>query len=149
MTKKYIESLPEVEDKLNAFQNALREYKGKEKEATKIDKAHSELVKSMKEAAKEQKIRKDAIKESDELTRQVKFHKDAIPKLEKRIQIAEQRKQNVQNLKETHGENIDKLKEELKQHKRSIEDKNHRLKALAKLLVHAKGIQGWADKLGL
>ncbi len=149
LTKKYIESLPEVEDKLNAFQNALKEYKGKEKEATKIDKAHSELVKSMKEAAKEQKIRKDAIKESDELTRQVKFHKDAIPKLEKRIQIAEQRKQNVQNLKETHGENIDKLKEELKQHKRSIEDKNHRLKALAKLLVHAKGIQGWADKLGL
>ena len=124
LTKKYIESLPEVEDKLNAFQNALREYRGKEKEAAKIDKAHSELVKSMKDAAKEQKIRSDAIKDIDRLKAERKSHLEASEQLEKKIAEVKAK-----------GGNTDKLEEDFARHKREYNDKGTRMDKLKKIAL--------------
>lgn len=124
---------------------ALREYKSSQNriksetaEANTEKADHKAFSDALKEEATLQAKRQKAQSQSKELTGQIKFHEEAIPKLERRIMVAEKR-----------GENTVKLKEELKQHQRSIEDKNHRLKAVAKLIIHAKGAQGLANKFGL
>jgi hypothetical protein len=125
--KKYIESLPEVEEKLNAFKNAVSDYKAGEKSAAKIDKAHEDLVKSMKEVA-----------EAKRLQQQIKFHEEALPK------IAEKMK-HVDVKSAEHS----KLAKELKDHEKNLADKNHFLKKYGKAVVGFLGANQLAKKLGL
>lgn len=127
LTKKYIQSLPEVEERLVAFQRSLADYKVGEKSAAKINKAHDDLVKSMKGAAKEQKVRQDAIEESDKLKKQIKFKEDALPKIEAKI-----------NKVEANSAEHQKLKKELDEYKKFIQDKGGRLKELAHFFVKVK-----------
>ena len=104
--KKYIESLPEVEEKINAFKNAVADYKAGEKSAAKMDKAHEDLVKSMKEVA-----------QAKQLQQQIKFHEEAIPKIQ----------QKMKKIDETSAEHA-KLVKELKDHEKNLADKNYLLK---------------------
>lgn len=113
LTKKYLESLPEVEDKLNLLQKAISDYRGKEKEAVKINQAHDKLVQSMKDAA-----------EAKRLEQQIQFHKDAIPKIEAKMKKVE----------DTTAEHA-KLEKELKMHQQNLADKNHLLKKYGKYVA--------------
>lgn len=122
----YIKSLPEVEDKLHAFKNAVSEYKAGEKEAVKVNKAHDELVKSMKEAA-----------EAKQLEKQIQFHKDAIPKIEAKMK----------KVADTTAEHA-KLEKELKMHQQHLADKNHLIKKYGKYVVGYLGINELAKKVG-
>ncbi len=109
----YIKSLPEVEERLTAFKNAVSEYKGSQKEASKIEKAHDELVKSMKEAA-----------EAKQLQQQIKFHEEAIPKIEAKLA-------NVDAKSAEHA----KLEKQLKDHRKNLEDKNYLLNKYGKYVA--------------
>ena len=111
--KKYIESLPEVEEKLNAFKNAVADYKAGEKSAAKMDKAHEDLVKSMKEVA-----------QAKQLQQQIKFHEEAIPKIQ----------QKMKKIDETSAEHA-KLVKELKDHEKNLADKNYLLKKYGKYVA--------------
>lgn len=111
--KKYIESLPEVEEKLNAFKNAVSDYKAGEKSAAKMDKAHEDLVKSMKEVA-----------QAKQLQQQIKFHEEAIPKIQ----------QKMKKIDETSAEHA-KLVKELKDHEKNLADKNYLLKKYGKYVA--------------
>lgn len=127
LTKKYIESLPEVEEHVNSLKEALQGVKEGEVKASRVKKEYDNLVKSMNDAAKEQKIRRDAIEESDKLKKQIKFHEDAIPNLKTKIQEAE--KNSAEHKR---------LQKELEDHKKFIQDKGGRLKELAHLFVKVK-----------
>lgn len=129
LAKKYIESLPEVEEHVNALKEALKGVKEGEIKASRVKKEYDDLVNSMKDAAKQQKIRQDAIKESDVLKKQIKFKKDAIPKIEAKMKKAD-----------TSVAEHKKLQKELVEHKKFIEDKGGRLKELAKFFVKVKGV---------
>lgn len=111
--KKYIESLPEVEEKINAFKNAVADYKAGEKSAAKMDKAHEDLVKSMKEVA-----------QAKQLQQQIKFHEEAIPKIQ----------QKMKKIDETSAEHA-KLVKELKDHEKNLADKNYLLKKYGKYVA--------------
>jgi hypothetical protein len=128
LVDKYIKSLPEVEEHVQALKTAIKNHEQGEVTASKVKKEYDDLVNSMKNAAKQQKIRQEAIAESDELKKQIKFHEDAIPKLEKKIQ-AEQ----------AAGKNVDRLRDELKKRKQEIQDKGGRLKSIAKFIAKVKG----------
>ncbi len=112
----YIKSLPEVEDKLTAFKNAVADYKAGEKSAAKINKTHEALVKSMTDAA-----------EARRLQDQIKFHEQAIPKIEAKMA-------KVDAKSAEHA----KLDQQLKDHKQFIQDQGGRLKQLAKFFVKVK-----------
>jgi len=109
----YIKSLPEVEEKLTAFKNAVADYKAGEKAASKINKTHDDLVKSMKEAA-----------EAKHLQQQIKFHEEAIPKIEAKMAKADAKSAE-------HA----KLEKQLKDHRQHLADKNHLLKKYGKYVV--------------
>lgn len=109
----YIKSLPEVEERLTAFKNAVSDYKGSQKEASKIEKTHDELVKSMKQAA-----------EAKQLQQQIKFHKEAIPKIKAKMG-------KVDAKSAEHA----KLQKELSDHEKHLADKNHLLKKYGKYVV--------------
>ena len=128
LTKKYLESLPEVDEHVNALKNALSDYKAGEAKAGKIKREYDALAQSMKDAAKEQKVRQEAIKESDELKKQIQFRKDALPKIEAKMK----------NVSADSAEHT-KLAKELADHKKFIADKGGRLKELAKFFVKVKG----------
>lgn len=127
LTKEYLKALPEVEDKVQDLKNAIAGVKEGEANAVSIKKGYDELVKSMKDAAKEQEVRQKAIKESDALQKQIKDHKANIPKLEAKIKVMEEK-----------GQNVVKLKDELKNHERDLKMKGGRLKELAKFFVKVK-----------
>lgn len=128
LTKKYLQSLPEVEEHVNSLKEALRGVKEGEVKANQVKKEYDELVKSMKDAAKEQKVRKDAILESEKLKKQIKFKQDAIPKIESKMKKVD-----------THTAEYKKLQKELDEHKKFIQDKGGRLKELAAFFVKVKG----------
>lgn len=123
----YIKSLPEVEEKLTAFKNAVSEYKAGEKSAAKINKAHDDLVKSMKEVA-----------EAKHLQQQIKFHEDAIPKIRERMN-------KVDNKSSEHA----KLEKELKMHEQNLSDKNHFLRKYGTKVIGFLGINEIAKKFGI
>lgn len=127
LTKKYLESLPEVEDKLIAFKKAVADYKGKEKEAVKIDKAHEELAESMKQVA-----------EAKKLGQEIQFHRDAIPPIKARME----------KLDAKSAEHA-KLQKELKMHEQNLADKNHLLKKYGKYVAGYVIGNEVARKLGL
>lgn len=127
LTKKYLEALPEVEEKVQELKNAIAGVKEGETEARNIKKGYKELVNSMKAAADKQKVRQDAIKQSEQLKKEIKFHKEAIPKLEARIKDAEAK-----------GLEHAKLDKELTEHKQKIQDKGGKLKEFAKLFAKVK-----------
>lgn len=127
LTKDYLKALPEVEDKVQDLKNAIAGVKEGESKAASIKKGYEELVKSMKDAAKEQEVRQKAVKESDTLRKQIKNHKANIPKLESKIKTMEEK-----------GNNVAKLKDELKNHERDLKIKGGRLKDLAKFFVKVK-----------
>lgn len=138
LTKSYLKDLPEVADKVQALQSALKNTENTTKSASRISKAHRELVKSMKDAAKEQETRNNAIRDTSELKKQIKFHERAIPKLEAKIKITKEK-----------GESVEKLENELKMHRRAMEDKNNKLKQLVHKAVHLTGITTLGHKIGL
>lgn len=109
----YIKSLPEVDEKLTAFKNAVSDYKAGEKSAAKINKTHDALVKSMKDAA-----------EAKHLQQQIKFHKEAIPKI----------KSKMDKLDAKSAEHA-KLEKQLKEHEQHLADKNHLLKKYGKYVA--------------
>lgn len=113
LTKKYLESLPEVEDKLNLLQKAISDYRGKEKEAVKINQAHDELVQSMKEVA-----------EAKKLTQQIQFYKDSIPKVQAKMD-----KLDVKSKEHA------ALKQQLEDYKKKLADNNHLLKKYGKYVA--------------
>ena len=125
--KNYVESLPEVEEKLNAFKNAVSEYKEGEKSAVKMDKAHDDLVKSMKQVA-----------EAKQLQQQIKFHEDAIPKIKKKMN----------RVNATSNEHA-KLSKELKDHEKHLADKNHLLKKYGAGVIGFLGMNEIAKKFGI
>ena len=138
VTRQYLESLPEVEEHVNALQNAIKKYEGKKGEVSNIKKEHKALVDSMKEAAERQKVRQNAIQESEKLKRQIKFHEDAIPKLEEKIKtVAEDTAEH------------NRLQKELKEHKQHLQDKNHLLKKYGAIALRATGISALMHKVGL
>ncbi len=124
--KNYIESLPDVEEKINAFKNALSEYKSGEKSSDKINKAHDDLVRSMKEVA-----------EAKQLQQQIKFHEETIPKVKEKMKLVDAK-----------SAEHDKLSRELKAHEQHLADKNHLLKKYGKRVVGFLGINEVAKKLG-
>ena len=138
LTKKYLEALPEVEEKVQDLKQAIAGIKEGENTARGVKKEYDALVTSMKDAAKEQKVRQDAIKESDTLKKQIKFHEDAIPKLEAKIKAAEKK-----------GEEHVKLSNELKEHKQKLQDKNHLLKKYGDIVLKATGVSSLMGKFGL
>jgi len=109
----YIKSLPEVEEKLTAFKNAVSDYKAGEKSAAKISKAHEDLVKSMKEVA-----------QAKQLQQQIKFHEEAIPKI----------REKMKKVDEKSAEHA-KLDKQLKDHEEHLADKNYLLKKYGKYVV--------------
>lgn len=123
----YIKSLPEVEERLTAFKNAVSEYKGSQKEASKIEKAHDELVKSMKDAA-----------EAKQLQQQIKFHEEAIPKIKEKLAKVDAK-----------SAEHDKLQKELKAHEQHLADKNHLLRKYGTRALGILGVNELARKLGL
>jgi hypothetical protein len=123
----YVKSLPEVEEKLNAFKNALSDFKSGEKEVAKIDKAHDALVKSMKDAA-----------DAKKLQQQIKFHEQAIPKI----------KAKMDNLDAKSAEHA-KLEKELKMHEQHLADKNHLLRKYGTKVIGFLGINEIAKKFGI
>jgi len=125
--KRYIESLPEVEDKLNAFKNAVSEYKVGEQSAVKVNKAHDDLVKSMKQVA-----------EAKKLQQQIEFHKNAIPKIKEKMK-------KIDAKSEEHA----KLSKELKEHENHLSDKNYLLKKYGKGVIGFLGLNEIRKKLGL
>lgn len=127
LTKKYIESLPEVEEHVNSLKEALQGVKEGEVKASRVKKEYDELVKSMKDAANEQKVRRDAIDESDKLTKQIKFKQDALPKIEAKIKEVD--KNSAEHKR---------LQKELEDHKKFIQDKGGRLKELASFILKVK-----------
>lgn len=127
LTKKYIESLPEVEEHVNSLKEALQGVKEGEVKASRIKKEYNDLVQSMKDAAKEQEVRRNAIVESENLKKQIKFHEDAIPKLKAKIEAVE--KNSAEHKR---------LQKDLDDHKRFIQDKGGRLKELTKFFVKVK-----------
>ncbi len=127
LTKKYIESLPEVEEHVNSLKEALQGVKEGEVKASRVKKEYDDLVKSMKDAAKEQKVRRDAIEESDKLKKQIKFKEDALPKIEAKMKEVE-----------TNSAEHKRLHKELDEYKKFIQDKGGRLKELAKFFVKVK-----------
>lgn len=127
LVKKYIEDLPEVEEHVTALKEALQGVKQGEVKASQVKKEYDDLVRSMKDAAKEQKVRQDAIKESEELKRQIQFKKDALPKIEAKLKEVD-----------THSAEHKRLKKELDEHKKFIQDKGGRLKELAKFFIKFK-----------
>ncbi len=138
LTKKYIESLPDVEEHVQLLKDALTGVKEGEVKASQVKKEYDDLIKSMKEVANQQKIRHDAMKESQALHKQIADHKTNIPKLEHKIKVMEDK-----------GENVVKLKNELKQHERDLKNKGSRLKKLGEMILKFKGIQGLGNKFGL
>jgi len=124
--KKYVESLPEVDEKLNAFKNAVADYKSGEKSAEKINKAHDALVKSMKEVA-----------EAKQLQQQIKSHEEAIPKIKAKMD-------KVDAKSSEHA----KLVKELKDHEKHLSDKNHLLKKYGKAVIGFLGVHELTKKLG-
>ncbi len=130
--------LGHVEAKLRAFENALVKEQQGIRAANQETAAHKALKKSMLDEAKQQKKRIEATKESDQLKKEVKFHKEAIPKLKEKERLGNER-----------GQDMSKVKEEIKQHQRDIEDKGGRIKKLAAILLKLKGVQGFTNKLGL
>jgi hypothetical protein len=122
----YIKSLPEVEERLNAFKNAIADYKAGEKEAGKINKAHEELVKSMKDAA-----------EAKQLQQQIKFHEEAIPEIKAKMDKVD--KKSVEH---------EKLQKQLKEHEQKLADKNHLLRKYGKTALGVLGINELTRKLG-
>jgi len=129
LVEKYIKDLPEVEEHVQSFKQALQGVKEGEVKASKVKKEYDDLVTSMKEAAKQQKVRQDAIKESDKLKEQIKFHEESIPKIEAKMQKVA-----------TDSAQHSKLQKELKDHKKFIEDKGGRIKQLAKFVAKGKGV---------
>lgn len=123
----YIKSLPEVEERLNAFKNSVSEYKAGEKSAAKINKAHDELVKSMKDAA-----------EAKQLQQQIKFHEEAIPKI----------KEKMAKVDAASAEH-ERLQKQLKDHEQHLTDKNYLLKKYGKGVIGFLGVNELAKKLGL
>lgn len=136
--KGYLESLPEVDEHVNALKNAISEYKAGESKASKIQAEHKALVDSMKKAAEEQKVRQDAIRESEKLKSQIEFHDKAIPKLKEKIKLETEK-----------GHNVKKLKDELAEHERNLREKGGRLKELGNVILKIKGLQGFVNKFGL
>lgn len=124
--KNYVESLPEVEEKLNTFKNAVSDYKAGEKSANKINKAHDDLVKSMKDVA-----------EAKQLQQQIKFHEEAIPKI----------KAKMDKLDAKSAEHA-KLEKEIQAHKNHITDKNYRLNKYGKYVAGYVIGKEVANKIG-
>ncbi len=137
LTKQYLKELPEVEDKVQDLKNAIAGVKEGEALANNVKRKYDALVNSMKDAAKEQKIRQDAIEESAVLQKQIKDHKANIPKLESKIKEMKAK-----------GENVERLKEELKSHENELKLKGGRLKKLGNFILKAKGIQAFGNKVG-
>lgn len=127
LVKKYIQDLPEVEEHVSALKTALQGVKEGEVKASKVKKEYDDLVKSMEDAAKEQKIRQEAIQESEQLNRQIKFKRNAIPKIEAQMKQVD-----------TNSAEHKRLKKQLDDHKKFIQDKGGRLKELAKFFVKVK-----------
>lgn len=123
----YIKSLPEVEEKLTAYKNALSDYKAGEKSAAKISNAHTELVDSMKQVA-----------EAKRLQQQIKFHEEAIPKVESKM--AKIDKKSAEHAK---------LKKELENHLKQLADKNHLLRKYGTRVIGFLGINEVAKKFGI
>lgn len=124
--KKYIESLPQVEEYLNAYKNALSDYKANEKSGAKVKKAHDELVASMKQVA-----------EAKSLQQQIKFHEEAIPKIEAKMAKFDSKSSE-------HA----KLEKQLSDHKKHLSDKNHLLKKYGKYALGALGVNELSRRLG-
>lgn len=127
LTKKYIESLPEVEEHVNSLKEALQGVKEGEVKASRVKKEYDDLVKSMKDAAKEQKVRTDAIDESEKLKKQIKFKEDALPKIEAKMKEVD--KNSAEHKR---------LQKDLEDHKKFIQDKGGRLKELSHFIVKVK-----------
>ena len=138
LTKKYLESLPEVDEHVNALKQAINDYRAGEVNTGKVKREYDELVQSMKRTASEQKIRQDAINESKELEKQIKFHEEAIPKLEEKIKIAKKK-----------GAEVKRLEEQKAQHQRDLADKGTRLKKAKNTILKIAGILAIGNKLGL
>ncbi len=138
LTKEYLKALPEVEDKVQDLKNAIAGIKEGEAKASSVKKEYDALVTSMKDAAKQQKVRQDAIKESDSLKKQIADHKANIPKLESKIKVMEEK-----------GQNVAKLKEELKGRENDLKLKGGKLKKIGEFILKAKGLQGIGNKFGL
>jgi len=137
LTKKYLQSLPEVEEHVNALKNAISDYKAGKSEASKIKSEYKSLADSMKEAATRQQTREKAIIETDKLKKEIKFHQDAIPQLERKIKIAEEK-----------GAKHEKLVKELSDHKQSIKDKNYKLKKYGNTILKLTGASSLLHKAG-
>jgi hypothetical protein len=138
LTKQYLAELPEVEEHVIAFKEALADVKTGERQAAKVKKEHDALVTSMKEAANRQKARQSAIAERDTLSKQIKFHEKSIPEIE-----AKMKKYEADSTKHA------KLQKELDMHKRNLQEKNHLLKKLLKSIVNITGLSTIAHKVGL
>ncbi len=138
LTKKYIESLPEVEEHVNSLKQALQGVKEGEVEASQVKKEYDALVKSMKDAAQEQKVRVEAIEKSDKLKKQIKFHEEAIPKL----------REKMRKVDENSAEHA-RLRKELEDHEKNLKDKNHLLKKYGNMALKATGVSALMGKVGL
>lgn len=138
LTKKYLKGLPDVEDKVQALQEAIAGVRDGHTKASEVKKDYAALVKSMKDAADEQAKRADAIRNRAELRRQIKFHQEAIPKLEAKIKAADAK-----------GAQYKKLVKELDDHKKNLQDKNYRLKKLVNIVLKGTGISALGHKIGL
>lgn len=138
LTKKYLEALPEVEDKVIALKEAIAGIKHGETKAANVKAEYDALVNSMKNAAKEQKARKDAIEASEKLKQQIKFHEDAIPKIREKMQVLDK-----------HTAEHAKLQKELSEHKKHLADKNHLLKKYGNMLLKVTGLSTLGHKIGL
>ncbi len=138
LTKKYIESLPEVEEHVNSLKEALQGVKEGEVKASQVKKEYKDLVKSMTEAADKQKVRQEAIEKSDKLKMQIKFHEDAIPKI----------KAKMKKLDEHSAEHA-RLKKELSDHEKQLADKNHLLRKYGNTILKFTGITAIGHRIGL
>ena len=136
--KNVLQSLPEVEEHVQALKNAISNFKTDQRNVNKIKKEHKELVDSMKKAAQEQKIRRDAIEESNKIKSQIQFHKDAIPKLEAKMKAVDE-----------HSAEHARLKKELSDHKKHIKDKNYLLKKITGVILKTTGVSTLMHKIGL
>lgn len=128
LTKKYIQSLPEVDEHVNALKQALTGVKEGEVQASKVKKEYDSLVKSMKDAANEQKVRLDAVNQIEKLAGEIKSHKESATALKKKIAEA--------NAK---GQNTAELEEDFARHKREYNDKGNRMDKLKKIALKYAG----------
>lgn len=143
--KKHLSHLPDLQEKIQDFKEALAEVKSTEKataaEKVKIKDAYKDLVDSIETEAKQQAKRQAAVQEHAKLEAEIKSHEAAIPKLEARIKA-----------EKSSASEVAKAKAELKAHEKALAEKHPRMKKLKALMGAAAKITGISSvmhKIGL